>query len=117
MRKTVLFVLGGAGMLMLGAAVQPRFTSRAEKPAADRVLFPDLSDASKAASLEIVKYDEGLATLAPFKVVQAGGVWVLPSHQNYPADAGHAGLDLLRVGLDHAERLVVGRRRAHHVER
>ena len=87
MRKTVLFVLGGAGMLMLGAAVQPRFTSRAEKPAADRVLFPDLSDASKAASLEIVKYDEGLATLAPFKVVQAGGVWVLPSHQNYPADA------------------------------
>lgn len=51
------------------------------------MLFPELSDASKAASLEIVKYDEELATLSPFKVVQSGGVWVLPSHQNYPADA------------------------------
>ena len=87
MRKTALFLLGGVGMLLVGFAVQPRFKSRVEKPAEERVLFPDLSDASKAASLEIVKYDEELATLAPFKVVQTGGVWVLPSHQNYPADA------------------------------
>ena len=87
MQRTALFLLGGAGMLLLGAAVQPRFKSRTEKPAEERVLFPELSDASKAASLEIVKYDEELATLAPFKVVQSGGVWVLPSHQNYPADA------------------------------
>jgi hypothetical protein len=28
-----------------------------------------------------------LATLYPFKVIKSGGVWVLPSHQNYPADA------------------------------
>ncbi|MFM8380198.1 MAG: DUF4340 domain-containing protein [Planctomycetia bacterium] len=87
MRKTALFLAGGVGMLLLGIAVQPRFKSRVEKPAEERVLFPELSDASKAASLEIVKYDEELATLAPFKVVQTGGVWVLPAHQNYPADA------------------------------
>ena len=87
MQRTALFLLGGMGMLLLGAAVQPRFKSRAEKPAEERVLFPELSDAAKAASLEIVKYDEELATLAPFKVVQSGGVWVLPAHQNYPADA------------------------------
>ena len=87
MQRTALFLLGGFGMLLLGAAVQPRFKSRTEKPAEERVLFPELSDAAKAASLEIVKYDEELATLAPFKVVQSGGVWVLPSHQNYPADA------------------------------
>lgn len=87
MQRTALFLLGGFGMLLLGVAVQPRFQSRVEKSAGERVLFPELSDASKAASLEIVKYDEELATLAPFKVVQSGGVWVLPSHQNYPADA------------------------------
>lgn len=87
MQRTALFLLGGLGMLLLGVAVQPRFKSRVEKPAEERVLFPELSDAAKAASLEIVKYDEELATLAPFKVVQSGGVWVLPSHQNYPADA------------------------------
>jgi hypothetical protein len=87
MQKTAVFLLGGLGMLLLGAAVQPRFKTAKVEPDEQRVLFPELSDAGKAASLEIVKYDEDLATLAPFKVVQSGGVWVLPAHQNYPADA------------------------------
>jgi len=85
--RTGLFLLGGAGMLLLGWLAQPRYQSREVKPEVDRVLFPQLTDVQKAASLEVVKYDEGLATLQPFKVVQSGGVWVLPSHQNYPADA------------------------------
>jgi hypothetical protein len=85
--RTSLFLLGGAGMLLLGFLAQPRYQSREVKPEAERILFPELTDVQKAASLEVVKYDEELATLQPFKVVQAGGVWVLPSHQNYPADA------------------------------
>ena len=87
MRKTAVFVLAGIGMLLLGAIVQPRFKSRDVQPEAERLLFPEFSDAGKAASLEILTYDDELATLQPFKVVKAGGVWVLPSQQNYPADA------------------------------
>lgn len=87
MIRTGMFLLGGLGMLLLGAAVQPRFTSSKIEPEEQRVLFPELSDASKAASLEIVSYDDELSTLHPFKVLQSGGVWVLPAHQNYPADA------------------------------
>jgi hypothetical protein len=87
MLRTGLFLLGGLGMLLLGAAVQPRFKSTTVEPEAQRVLFPELSDASRAASLEIVSYDDELSTLHPFKVIQSGGVWVLPAHQNYPADA------------------------------
>ncbi|MFM8634835.1 MAG: DUF4340 domain-containing protein [Planctomycetia bacterium] len=87
MRKTALFVLGGIGMLLIGSFAQPRFKSRDVEPEAERLLFPSFSDAAKAASLEIVTYDDELSTLQPFKVVQSGGVWVLPSHQNYPADA------------------------------
>lgn len=85
--RTSLFLLGGVGMLLLGWLAQPRYQSLEVKPEAERILFPELTDVQKAASLEVVKYDEELATLQPFKVVQAGGVWVLPSHQNYPADA------------------------------
>jgi len=85
--RTGLFLLGGLGMLLLGAAVQPRFKSSNVEPEEQRVLFPELSDAAKAASLEIVSYDDELSTLHPFKVMQSGGVWVLPAHQNYPADA------------------------------
>ena len=87
MLRTGLFLLAGLGMLGLGAAVQPRFKSAKVEPEEQRVLFPELSDASKAASLEIVSYDDELSTLHPFKVMQSGGVWVLPAHQNYPADA------------------------------
>jgi hypothetical protein len=87
MVRTGLFLLGGLGMLLLGAFMQPRFKSSEVQPEEQRVLFPELSDASKAASLEIVSYDDELSTLHPFKVLQSGGVWVLPAHQNYPADA------------------------------
>ena len=85
--RTGMFLLGGLGILLVGAAVQPRFKSVKVEPEEQRVLFPELSDASKAASLEIVSYDDELSTLHPFKVMQSGGVWVLPAHQNYPADA------------------------------
>jgi len=87
MLRTGMFLLGGVGMLLVGAAVQPRFKSVKVEPEEQRVLFPELSDAAKAASLEIVSYDDELSTLHPFKVMQTGGVWVLPAHQNYPADA------------------------------
>lgn len=85
--RTGLFLLGGLGVLVLGSAVQPRFKSAKVESEEQRVLFPELADSSKAASLEIVSYDDELSTLHPFKVQQSGGVWVLPDHQNYPADA------------------------------
>jgi len=84
---TAVFLGAGLLLLALGWAVQPRFKPATLKPAVERVLFPALTDAEKAASLEIIRYDDELATLYPFKVVKSGGVWVLPSHQNYPADA------------------------------
>jgi len=87
LQKTAFFLLGGIGMFLLGTAVQPRLRQSAVAPEADRVLFPELSDPAKAASMEIISFDDETATLKPFKVVQTGGVWSLPSHDGYPADA------------------------------
>ncbi len=86
-RRTAAFLVGGIGLLLLGLAVQPRFRSKQVEPAAERTLFPELADPAKAASMEIVSFDDETATLKPFKVVRSGGVWTLPSHENYPADA------------------------------
>lgn len=90
-RRTVTFLVAGLGLLALGAWLQMRPALRSRdatsETAEGKPLFPELTDAAKAASLEIVSFDEDTATLAPFKVVKSGGVWVLPSHQNYPADA------------------------------
>jgi hypothetical protein len=87
LRRTGIFVGLGAALLVGGWLAQPRFRTAKVEPEAARVLFPELADAAKAGSLSIVSYDDELATLKPFKVVQADGVWVLPSHDNYPADA------------------------------
>jgi len=77
--------------LLLGGWLNVRPTLRQRAVVGDeqqaKVLFPDLADASKAASLEIVSFNDETATLKPFKVVRTEGVWVLPSHENYPADA------------------------------
>lgn len=86
-RRTATFLVAGGALLVAGWLAQPRFRPAKVEPESQRVLFPELSDAAKAASLEILTYDDELATLKPFKVVQSGGVWVLPSHDNYPADA------------------------------
>ena len=90
-RRTATFLAAGAGLLLLGGWLNVRPTLRQRAVVGDeqqaKVLFPDLADASKAASLEIVSFNDETATLKPFKVVRSDGVWVLPSHENYPADA------------------------------
>ena len=90
-RRTAAFLAAGLGLLAVGGWLQLRPGLRARDATTETVrgkpLFPDLSDEAKAASLEIVSFDEDTAELDPFKVVKTGGVWVLPSHQNYPADA------------------------------
>ena len=50
-------------------------------------LFPALDDPLKAKRMRIVTYDEGTSHAKEFEVAQVNGVWSLPSHKNYPADA------------------------------
>ena len=50
-------------------------------------LFPNFKDPQAASSMSIMKYDESTGTLHPFQVAKTGGIWSIPSHQNYPADA------------------------------
>lgn len=49
-------------------------------------LFPEFEDPTAAAFLEVKEYDEKEARLTSFSVKLDEGVWVIPSHNNYPAD-------------------------------
>ncbi|MHC5113636.1 MAG: DUF4340 domain-containing protein [Planctomycetota bacterium] len=44
-------------------------------------------DPLDARSLEIVTWDDETATVSAFKVAQRSGIWSIPSHEDYPADA------------------------------
>lgn len=53
-------------------------------------LFPDFVDPNVATHLEVREYDDEAAQLTRFSVKlepsPTGGQWVIPSHNNYPAD-------------------------------
>jgi hypothetical protein len=49
--------------------------------------FPDFTDPNTATSLEIVEIDPATGTPKPFKVHFKDGLWTIPSHHDYPADA------------------------------
>ena len=87
-QKTITFVIVGAVALLVGFAP---WSSKAVGPSADdetgRKLFPDFENARSASSMEIIQFDEPTSTIKPFKVAQVNGVWSIPSHENYPADA------------------------------
>ena len=53
-------------------------------------LFPDFVDPNAATSLEVTEFNEDTAQIVSFAVkledAASGGRWVIPSHNNYPAD-------------------------------
>jgi hypothetical protein len=86
--KTVAFVAAGVVAVAVGiwSHIGPAETELSKQQLVGKSLFADLKPES-AKSLEIIEYDPDTATLKPFKVAEEGGVWRIPSHENYPADA------------------------------
>ncbi len=52
-----------------------------------QVLFPEFEDPSTAQELFVARYDEDQAAVEEFSVAKKNGEWVIPSHDDYPADA------------------------------
>ena len=50
-------------------------------------LFADFTDAAAAENLQVAEYDSLAGEVKEFEVARKQGVWVIPSHENYPADA------------------------------
>lgn len=115
-KKTLVFV--GVAVLAVGIAwaSRPYVPSAGKDDVVNQPLAADLKDPLLAKSLEIIDFDESTGNQKVFKVAQVKGVWSLPSHYNYPADAqqqlGQAAaslMDLKILGVaselasDHAE--------------
>ena len=75
-------VVGLAAWVTRPSLVAIPVTSDIGKP-----LFADFKDSEAATSLEIVQFDENTSELRTFKVAKKNGLWVIPSHDDYPADA------------------------------
>lgn len=74
-------------MLLLAWLSKPAAPPTITDDMVGKSLFPELDDPLKAKRMRIVTFDEGTSQVREFEVAQNNGVWSLPSHQNYPADA------------------------------
>jgi hypothetical protein len=85
--KTVSFVACAAVVAALAWVARPVDPGRGVVDDAGELFFAEFTDPLRAASLEIIGFDETNGTTQVFKVARHNGVWSIPSHENYPADA------------------------------
>ena len=85
--KTVIFVAVAAVVVATVWATRPSVDTSTGSSAVGEELFPKFTEALAATSMEIVKYDEQTGEVKTFKVAQVDGIWSIPSHDDYPADA------------------------------
>ncbi|GAB5401991.1 MAG: DUF4340 domain-containing protein [Aureliella sp.] len=91
-KTTAIFAVVAA--ISFGLAVWSRpgvITDESEyrKGKVGKAIFAEFDDPDAATSLEIVKFDEELASLERFEVAKdpTSGLWKIPSFDDYPADA------------------------------
>jgi uncharacterized protein DUF4340 len=87
--RTLAYVCLGAVAAVAAFATRPKLdeVSAISKQIGNQ-LFPNFKDPTEAKSLEIKQFDEVTARSKSFMVAQGSdGMWRIPSHGNYPADA------------------------------
>ena len=118
--KTLYFVLGAVLLAAVAVVVDPSRQTPEVFNDQGKLFFESFTDPQAPKTIEVIDYDETTATASPLKVEFRDNRWTVPSHNNYPADAGErlaktaAGLIELRkdrivseLAQDHAEYSVI----------
>jgi len=87
--KTICFVV--AALVMLTAAIASNVVNR-PRPVADfetigQPFYPDFVKTDAARSLVVNSLDALSVTRQSFEIKQEDGLWQIPSHEGYPAEA------------------------------
>ncbi|MDA7979820.1 MAG: DUF4340 domain-containing protein [Pirellulales bacterium] len=92
MSKSSIFVGLALVLIVIAGYVQFSDAWSTEQTSAPTTLFPELTEPTAIAGLKITRFDETTAEVNEFEVKQVDGVWSIPSHDNYPADASNTHL-------------------------
>lgn len=86
--KTLAFIAIAAGLAITAAVVEPETATPKIRSDEGEAFYPNFRDPQAVKTIEVVDYDEATATARPFQVDSQKGRWILPTHSNYPVDAG-----------------------------
>jgi hypothetical protein len=87
MRKTLVFCGIAVVLAALALVTAPRRETPQQFSDLGSPVFPKFTDPNAARTLEVITFDEQTGQAVPFKVTFENGVWTIPSHHGYPADA------------------------------
>ncbi len=85
--RTILFLGCAAAIGGLAWMARPADPGRGVIDDTGEQFAPEFTDPLQAFSMEVVEFDEDNGTASVFKVARHDGVWSIPSHENYAADA------------------------------
>ena len=85
--KTLFFCLAAAVLTAAAVVVDPGASEPEIFSDQGELFFPNFTDPNAPKAIEVIDYDGETATATPLKVEFQENQWVLPSHNNYPADA------------------------------
>lgn len=86
-KRTLVYAGAAVALAILAIIVAPkRITSDVFLDQGDQ-FYPLFTDPNEAQTLEVIEYDEETGSAVPFKVTFEDGLWRIPSHYDYPADA------------------------------
>ena len=84
--KTAIFVILAAVLIAVAMRSHSPISDFQPEEMVGKALFPQFTDPLGIKSLEIVRFDAA-GERNDFRVVEVNGIWSIPSHDNYPADA------------------------------
>ena len=84
--KTSIFLLLAAALVAGAMYSRPAAPEFKAEEMVGKSLFPQFTDPLAIKSLEIVKLDAA-GERSDFRIAEVNGIWSIPSHDNYPADA------------------------------
>jgi hypothetical protein len=84
--KTAVFVLLAVALITGAIFSRPTRTDFKADEMVGQSLFPKFTDPLAIKSLEIVQFDTA-GERNDFRITEVNGIWSIPSHDNYPADA------------------------------
>ncbi len=87
LKRTLLICFGAVALAAAAMVVDPGARTPDIFSDQGELFFPQFTDPQAPKAIEVIDYDEETATATPIKVEIQDDKWILPSHNNYPADA------------------------------